>query len=54
MKNITNNTMNIKGVQACTVNYERESMGIIFDANIMNKEKIKEELHKTTHYSFII
>ena len=52
VKNITNNTMKIKGVMGCTVNYVREE--IIFDVNISNKEKIKEELDKTTHYSFII
>jgi len=54
VKNITNNTMKIKGIMGCNVNYETESMEIIFDSNIINKEKIKEELHNTTHYSFII
>jgi len=54
VKNITNNTVNIKGVKVCTANYTRESMKIIFDANIINKDKINEELDKITHYLFII
>ena len=54
VKNITNNTMKIEGVKACTVNYESESMEIIFDSNIINIKQIKEELQNTTHYSFII
>tara|TARA_B110000263_G_C14995669_1_gene368063 strand:- start:237 stop:551 length:315 start_codon:yes stop_codon:yes gene_type:complete len=54
VKNITNNTMKIEGVKECTVSYESESMEIIFDSNIVNRKKIKEELQNTTHYSFFI
>ena len=54
VKNITDNTMKIKGVKECTVNYESESMEIIFDSNLVNIKKIKEELQNATHYSYII
>jgi copper chaperone CopZ len=54
VKNITNNTMKINGVKECIINYEKESMEIIFDSNIVNKEKIKDELHNTTNYLFSI